>query len=322
MRAADDIPHTEMLNQMRQPIRGNPRINNNYIESIKTLDHNDFQNDPTFLLTPIVVTSNKERHLINTIRSKHWANARKIQRIIWKYPLQGRLASIIPTNLHQYLYKTIQSINGCFVPGIPGYITENINPRIKISNGSPVILHSLTLNSRENYNNIIQRLEESQEDIILEFPPTHIHVKLPKANPNDFIVKSLIENEVIIPIPISERSTMHKVSFPGRTDQLEKKFKTHPIELGFAITVHKVQGQTCDRLILDLNKRPFRPNINFHGLYVALSGVKLGSNLRILPLHHNNNNLNYLQNLKPSEHLTEWLEAFNNNGYWSARSSN
>ena len=92
--------------------------------------------------------------------------------------------------------------------------------------------------------------------------------------------------------------------------------------MGFAITVHKVQGQTCDRLILDLNKRPLRPKINFHGLYVALSGVKLGSNLRILPLHHNNNNLNYLQNLKPSEHLTEWLEAFNNNGYWSARSSN
>ena len=32
--------------------------------------------------------------------------------------------------------------------------------------------------------------------------------------------------------------------------------------------------------------------------------------------------MNYLQNLKPSEHLTEWLEAFNNNGYWSARASN
>jgi len=61
------------------------------------------------------------------------------------------------------------------------------------------------LNPRENYNNIIHRIEESQEDI-LEFPPTHIHVKIPNPNPNDFIGKTLIENEVINPIPISERS--------------------------------------------------------------------------------------------------------------------
>ena len=35
----------------------------------------------------------------------------------------------------------------------------------------------------------------------------------------------------------------------------------HSVDLGFSITFHKVQGQTLQKVILDLNKRPFRPGV-------------------------------------------------------------
>ena len=323
MRAAEDIPHTEMLNQMRNPIQGVPRINRNYIEDIKVLEKNDFENEPEFLSTPIVVTSNKERHLITKIRSQHRAKMKKTPRIIWKYPLLGRLATNVAAPIHEYLYKKKQPLNGCFVAGVPGYITENINPQLKISNGSPITFHSLTLDPRENYNEVMKKIEESNgiEDIKLKYAPTHIHVKLTLGNPNKFIGRTLIENEAVIPIPISEKITSHTVNFPGSQEKLEVKVKTHSIEMGFAIPVHKVQGQTCDRLIIDLNPRPFIPKINFHGLYVALSRVKLGRNLRILQLHQTTRDLSYLLKLEPSKFLNEWLAGFNNNGCWTAETS-
>ena len=69
-----------------------------------------------------------------------------------------------------------------------------------------------------------------------------------------------------------------------------------------------MQGQTCERLILDLNKRPFSPQIEFHGLNVALSRVKQSRNLRLLPLQPFQTNLNYLLNLKPQLAITNWFQ--------------
>lgn len=323
MRASEDVPHTEILNQMRHPNFRQPRVNHNYIQNIKVLEKSDFENDPEFLSTPIVVTSNKEKNLITTIRSKHWASIKHTSRIIWRYPLLGTLATNAASPVHEYLYKNEPALNGCFVAGVPGYITENINPGIKISNGSQVIFRSLTLDPREDFDTISHLVEQSngQEDVILHYPPTHINVQLPLANPLEFIERTLVPNEVVIPIPISDSTTIVSVNFPGRSEKLDVKVKKHPLEMGFAITVHKVQGQTCERLIIDLNPRPFLPKINFHGLYVALSRVKLCNNLRLLRLHSTTRDLSYLQHLKPAEYLTDWLSGFDERGNWSAPSS-
>jgi ATP-dependent exoDNAse (exonuclease V) alpha subunit len=49
--------------------------------------------------------------------------------------------------------------------------------------------------------------------------------------------------------------------------------KAHAVVLAFAITVHKMQGQLCIRLILDINQHPVKPCNIYHGVYVALSYV-------------------------------------------------
>lgn len=51
------------------------------------------------------------------------------------------------------------------------------------------------------------------------------------------------------------------------------------MELAFAVTYHKVQGQTLDRIVLDLNGKVSVPE-----LYVAISRVRKSDDIRILPL--------------------------------------
>ena len=60
--------------------------------------------------------------------------------------------------------------------------------------------------------------------------------------------------------------------------------KAHAVVLAFAITIHKMQGQTCSRLILDINQRSFKPLLTYHGLYFALLHVRTSSHLRVLLL--------------------------------------
>ncbi len=89
--------------------------------------------------------------------------------------------------------------------------------------------------------------------------------------------------------------------------------------MAYAITVHKIQGQTKDRLIVDLNQRPAPtlPQINFQHLYVALSRVRKRCTLKLMPFHHPSS-LDYLFSLKPPQYLIEWLAGFDSEGFWSA----
>jgi hypothetical protein len=128
------------------------------------------------------------------------------------------------------------------------------------------------------------------------YPPIHIHVEVPAADPLQFREKSMIPNKVVITVLLRKKSEEKKVYFPFREQPVILKIKPYAVEFGIPVTIHKMQGQTCERLILDLNKRPFSPQIELHGLYVALSRVKQSRNLRLLPLQPLQTNLNYLFN--------------------------
>lgn len=98
--------------------------------------------------------------------------------------------------------------------------------------------------------------------------------------------------------------------------------RPHAVDIAFAITVHKIQGQTCRKLIVDLNQRPFKPRIDFHDLYVVLSRVRRGSDLRLMLLQPCGTSLHYLKMLKPAADLTTWMDAFQSDdgdgSVWSA----
>ena len=125
---------------------------------------------------------------------------------------------------------------------------------------------------------------------------------------------------MVIPIPLSRNADSHNVHFPRRLEPIAIKVKVHSVEMAYAITVHKIQGQTKDRLIVDLNHRPAPTlqQINFQSLYVSLSRVRKSFSLKLMPLHHTTS-LEYLFSLKPPQYLIEWLSGFDVNGFWSVQ---
>jgi hypothetical protein len=79
------------------------------------------------------------------------------------------------------------------------------------------------------------------------------------------------------------------------------------------VALHKKQGQICSKLIVDLNHRPFIPQITFPGLYVAVSRVRRREDLRIMPIQPNSRNLIFLTTLQLSQKL---VNAY---GDWDSR---
>jgi hypothetical protein len=71
------------------------------------------------------------------------------------------------------------------------------------------------------------------------------------------------------------------------------------------LVIHKMQGQTFSRLISDINQRPFKPPLTYHGLYVGLSRVPTSFHLRLLPLQPFATNFEYLSELHPPKTIIQ-----------------
>lgn len=110
----------------------------------------------TWLWAPIVVTSNKERLVINNYQISNWARYYCCPRFTWEIPLSGKMASTVRNPTHDYIYKHYVAFKGFFVADAPGYLTENINPTLGLSNGTLIKFHSLTLNPGEDIQRVIE----------------------------------------------------------------------------------------------------------------------------------------------------------------------
>lgn len=144
-------------------------------------------------------------------------------------------------------------------------------------------------------------MQGNTEDISLQYNPLHILVKITNANPTDFIGMTAVEGEVVIPFSQTHTSKLFPITVPGKLNKIKLQTTSHEIDLGFSVTLHKIQGQTCSKLIVDLNHRSFMPQVTFSGLYVAVSRVRRGEDLRIMPIQPSSINLKFLNTLQPSK---------------------
>ena len=318
IRCASDRKHSAMLNRMRQPKNGQTRVDREYISRIKEFTTGDILQNEEWLTAPIVVTRNKERHLINSIKAKYWSIFKKTPMFTWKPIVTNSKGQPFPSTLQEFIYDTFPQFTNSFVAGAPGYLSQNINPSIGLTNGTRVIYHSLLLDPRENIKNICATWKK-KEVIDLQFPPSYLFVKIPNADLANFKHTSITMNSVVIPIKLGNESEKMTYRLQQKKESLTIKYTSHPIDMGFATTVHKIQGQTCERVILDLNPHSFLPQIDFHSLYVGLSRVKNGKNLRLMPLYPQTKNLDYLIHLQPQPIITAWLSGFDSKGYWNTK---
>ena len=320
MRAANDPQHMAFLNQLRSIcIDPKPRSSHS-LRPLKTITQQDVLLDPNWSTAPIVVTSNEERCRINEQQSIMLAKNLKCARIVWFQPILGIVANGLDSAQTNFIHTNCRQFKGVFVAGAPGFLLENINPKRGLSNGTPVTFHSLILDPREDINRVLMgMIDPSGEDVVLEYNPTNVLVKVTGADPTDFVGLTIVPGDVIIPLAQTTNNKPIKVTIPRRRDKISLQTKSHGIDMGFAITLHKIQGQTCQRLIVDLNHRPFMPQITFSGFYVAVSRVRRSEDLRIMPIQSSIGHLKYLLELQPPKQLVIWLNGFDDSGSWDAK---
>ena len=124
----------------------------------------------------------------------------------------------------------------------------------------------------------------------------------------------------LIPIGTCNGKIRGKKKQPRSNKSNRKKirpmyFSNHPVELLFAVTYHKLQGVTLDKLVLTINKHPNRfLRIVLSSLYVGISRVHNLSEVRVLP--YTDEDVDYLVNLKFDDLLSAWLSNYTNEGRW------
>eukprot|EP00732_Lithocolla_globosa_P001131 Lithocolla_globosa_v1_NODE_515_length_3843_cov_39.657075.p2 type:complete len:159 gc:universal NODE_515_length_3843_cov_39.657075:1520-1044(-) len=114
--------------------------------------------------------------------------------------------------------------------------------------------------------------------------------------------ETLEKEKAIVPILVDEKTDYVQIGV---------HFYTHHVELGFAITFHKVQSKTMSKITLDLNKLPSNHlgTLSFELFYVGYTRVKDSDNMRILPCHLGCN-FSHLFQLAPKKELVTWLKSF------------
>ena len=190
------------------------------------------------------------------------------------------------------------------VIGCPCYITRNNNSAATgIVNGSYGCVHSLTWYDEDEISEIPQGL-----------PGELIEVPVPKT------INVFLKGKVV-PVAAWCETTTKKNSQSSVYLQRNR----HQVDLGFAVTFHKIQGQTLGQVILVLHRRKSKQLLSmcFEMLYVAVTRVRRASDIRVLffpdgKAKRLNGGLAHLKKLKRPADFDAWLSSYDKDGNWSS----
>lgn len=346
----------EAHNRRLKKIRDEGIVDDDLISSLKVLSTEDF---PAFATAPILVTSNAEINALMEPVLQQFARLHEQPVLKWRKPLASRTANIIggvtdvPKLLDNLFSLLLESGYQYFVCGSDAvaYLTENLSPSVGLGNGVPVKLHSLVFQTQEDEDKVRNMVTNAKHGDIVDISdcvPKYVNVESPHLAVLPSVRKDIVEKMEqanmqsggYSTVPLSdiwatetERSVIFPLALGSKLDRYSVEsesgkpvyfwFRRFPYDVGLLSTLHKIQGKTIDRIILQLNQRrgSLMP-INMFGLLVALSRVTHGDNIRILPPHEGESMdsfLAYLKELRPCPYLSRWRQGITENGSWQHR---
>jgi len=346
---AKDLAHLAFINDMTDPTK--TLDIHALLRTYQPLSQTDLSSNPSkWDFAPYIVTSNRERVNISYYQAVRWARKHKTHVISWKMkhtdwkgaPQQEDMLMDAMNDPAFYQF---------FVSGAPAYTTGNINPGLNIANGSHLTLHSLIPASPQQEAQLKSLNQHPYGHVLLlDHPPAAVNVVLHHKCTNSNSIKRKIaqidaqlhscavdltsNGQPIVPIFPSSDSpskyarllTIKKKPFtiPGKPGMYNVSkvtiHQTFPFTLGFAMTVHKAQGQTLPAVILCLSQRLNHiQQMTLNALYVAMSRVKHASDIRLLP-HGNGSsamNYEYITHLPHTPYIPSFFHGFRDNQPWN-----
>ena len=294
-RAANDSVHNAFV----QKLSSGKKIDLNDIKNYQHLDEKDME-DIEWRYAPILVSTNTER--LNIIRYKAYLWAKEFKTYVFKWKCRIGKEQNRPS---EHMMENITENNAFFwqfwVHGAPAYLTYNINGDLSLVNGAPLFTNSLLFENSLDLE-IIKRsingpnkLPYGSEIEVNEPASLNMLVQekfdgKPISDKRRLQLKqlqklSMSRTRVIIPITRCNKSTQKKFSnaneFSYKTGNplnpiaTAEVFNIFPFDLAFSMTVHKAQGRTIPKVVLDLSCHPTKyTEMNFAAIFVAMSRVK------------------------------------------------
>ena len=322
-RSKYDTEHTSFVHHLYQ----GHKITLGLISKYKKLSQNDFQSlQSPWYTAPVIVRTNREKVTLNYTRAIQYAKLHNTIVIKWKTNVSFWEQK---PQSEQDLDHVMQdpAFFEYFVQNAPGYCIDNICKAKKIVNGTKIQYKSLTIEEADQqWLQMKLNLSNPGDVIELPNPPISINVKLVDARPDDIIKwkhLTLHHNEVVIPIlrkRINRWNETKKMPIPGvGRSTLPSRVRLtnfYPLEMSFAMTVEKAQGQTMNHVIIALSdRRANKCRFDYSSVYVAFSRVRDKNNLRILLSTSNehipNWSMLYLEHLKPSKSTFAFFAGYN-----------
>lgn len=257
---------------------------------------------------PRVVTSNKEVDIINKAQLHRFARDEGKPVYFWQCQPTGADGDRNICDSAACIADGVRGMIQYFVEGAPCMITKNTYMKHGVANGTTGIMHSLTWDDPTDKPVIPENYVPGQ--LIQVRQPYSVNVALPAADVKDYKNDCVAKMKVVPIIRISHKFTIVKYNPKTKTRGIGLKCYTHSVTPTFAVTFHKAQGQTLDHVVLHLHKHPGRSlkGLQFQGLYVALSRVECGSNLRVV--FDDRHGLKHLYKLKRPKNFDLWINNY------------
>jgi hypothetical protein len=303
--------------------RGYRPITGALLDSLSTkLTPEDIATDSGWAIkATVLTTSNSARAAINYAAAINFGERTGQQVITWRRKMSLDLSEGIVN--HLYTNGENPELISCFVKGGPGQCLDNQcgNVSLGVANGTHCVFHSLVWKDPEVSARMQAKINSSTSAVVhLDVPPDYIIVELPDHDTTEWPAHLNLcpasddgtYETVLIPIGMSARNSGDTNSI--RVADMELGYKAHGVDLAFALTVWKAQGQTLSHVIALLDSGPSSKNLTYECLYVIKSRVPSVDRIKCLGVADDPKSI--LKGLRPCPLAVRYRQDIGADGYW------
>ena len=312
--------------------KGNTPDVNQMVDMIKPLSRHDFLMDPSWLLATFLVKTNHERISISYFLMKQYAKHKGLPIIRWRNQVAAASNNVSEEDMADAIDL---DDNACFwvyfVYGIPGILLANINPKLRLANGTRVQYHSLTFKDCQTKSNVFKRFRNAQGgDIVTlskEEEPIAINVQVldphgerlckPFGLPKCSLAQSDVPS-VVVAIVSGADSVSFESIVESNTHGAFKvvTYERFPLMPALSLTIDKAQGCTLDKVVYLAENRPPQTLDMTHAKFlVSISRVQHRQDIRAMyPLKKDGtvdfDEMQHISKLKPDKYTMAFLAGY------------
>ena len=261
-------------------------VRKKFFSRLKEVTQRDFADkDEGWEEATLVSTDQKTVHAVNQVMVQQYAKRTGVPVVAWRLPMADKYERRFGEQ-SEFLYDTVKDMTVFFAQGAPCSLTANLRPEKGLSNGTQAKLHSLLLSPNEPSSRADEIRDAAPGQVIyLEHPPFCVSAAVPRSTTTANGMEGSNEHTVLIPLmPMARKMDVHRyISVRNNKGKAAIMTSAHPFRLTFGCTYHGIQCRSMEKIILCVDRK-CRPALTYNALYVGISRVHGGKNIRVLRL--------------------------------------